>query len=181
MQTFKIALTIIIALSLQMMLPKFIAIFQYVDLPLIVTAYFALQRAPLLGMATGVVCGIGDDAIRGGILGVGGFSQTLIGYLVAMASVKLSLENPLARLAVVALASAANTFLFVGLYQMLEQEQMLMHKLPHAGSWGEFMQTLGWKALADTVASVLLFVLLDRLFSEQAQARRMAIRKRFYE
>jgi len=35
--------------------------------------------------------------------------------------------------------------------------------------------------LGDTVASIVLFVLLDRLFSEQATARRMAIKKRFYE
>jgi rod shape-determining protein MreD len=180
-QTIKIALVIIFALSLQMLLPKFFAFFQYVDLPLVVTLYFALQRDPVLGMLVGVVNGMGSDAIRGGILGVGGFSQTLIGYLVAVASVKLSLEHPLARLGVVALASAANTVLFVGLYQMLEQEQVLADKLPHVASWAEFGKTLGWKALADTVGAMVMFVLLDRIFSDQAQARRMAIGKRFYE
>jgi rod shape-determining protein MreD len=180
-QTFKIALTILVALLLQMLLPSNLSFFRYIDLLLVVTVYFGLQRAPLLGMAVGVVAGLSGDAIVGGILGVGGFSKTLIGYLVATASVKLSLENPLARLATVALASAANTVLFVGLYMMLEQEQMLQQVLPHVGGWSEFGRTVGWKALGDTATSIVIFLMLDRLFAEQTAARRMAIKRRFYE
>jgi hypothetical protein len=89
--------------------------------------------------------------------------------------VRLSLENPLARLSTVAVASAANTVLFVGLYQLLQQP------LSYSSTWAEFGKTIGWRALGDTVASVILFVVLDRIFAEQATARRMAIRKRFYE
>lgn len=181
MQTFKIALTIVIALLLQLLLPKHLPFFRYIDLPLLVTVYFGLQRAPMLGMAVGVVTGLGGDAISGGLLGVGGFSKTLIGYLTAMTSVKFSLENPLVRLAVVAVASGANTLLFVGLYQMLHQDQVLEQSLPYINTWGAFGQKLGWKALADTVAAVPMFLVLDRIFSEQAAARRMAIKRRFYE
>ena len=175
MQTFKIALTIAVALLLQMLLPNYLGFFEYIDLGLIVTVYFGLQRAPLLGMLTGMLAGLGGDAVTGGVVGVGGFSKTLIGYLVGTASVRLSLENPLARLAVVAVSSAANTVLFVGLYQMLEQT------LPHMATWAEFGATIGWKVLGDSVTSIPLFIVLDRVFSEQATARRMAIRKRFYE
>ena len=175
MQTFKIALTIVVALLLQMLLPNYLGFFEYIDLPLLVTVYFGLQRAPVLGMLTGMIAGLGGDAVTGGVVGVGGFSKTLIGYLVGTASVRLSLENPLARLAVVAVASAANTVLFVGLYQMLEQT------LPHMSTWEEFGATIGWKVLGDSVTSIPLFIVLDRVFSEQAAARRMAIRKRFYE
>lgn len=175
MQTFKIALTIVVALLLQMLLPNYLRFFQYIDLPLLVTVYAGLQRAPAVGMVTGMIAGLGGDAVVGGILGVGGFSKTLIGYLVGAASVRLSLENPLARLATVALASAANTVLFVGLHQMLEQS------LPHVATWAEFGKTIGWKALADTATSIVLFVILDRVFPGQAAAGRMAITKRFYE
>jgi rod shape-determining protein MreD len=174
-QTFKIALTIVVALLLQMLLPNYLRFFQYVDLPLVVTVYFGLQRAPVIGMVTGMIAGLGGDAVQGGILGVGGFSKTLIGYVVGAASVRLSLENPLARLSAVAVSSAANTVLFVGLNQMLEQA------LPHVTTWPEFGATIGWKVLGDSVTSIVIFVVLDRLFSEQAAARRMAIRKRFYE
>lgn len=175
MQTFKIALSIIVALLLQLVLTKYLRIFQYVDLQLLVTVYVALQRALLPGMMTGFVSGLCGDAIAGGILGVGGFSKTLIGYLVAMTSIKFSFDNPLARLGVVAVASVANTALFVSLTLVLEQP------LPHVAGWGEFGKTMGWRALADSVASIVVFLLLDKVFSEQVQARRMAIKKRFYD
>jgi len=180
-QTFKLALTVIVALFIQYLFPRYLPFFQYIDLPLIVTVYVALQRAPMLGMATGCAAGLGSDAIVGGIVGVGGFSRTLIGYVVAMVSIKFALENPLMRLAVVAIASAANTVLFVGLHQMLRQEQVLEQALPHVGSWGEFGKTIGLKALGDTLAGLAVFMVLDRVFAEQRANRRMAIKRRFYE
>lgn len=175
MQTFKTALTIIVALLLQLVLPKHLRFFQYIDLPLLVTIYLGLQRAPLQGMAVGIVSGLGGDAIGGGILGVGGFTKTLLGYLIAVASIMLSLDNPLARIGVVAVASAANTVSYVGLNMMLEQH------LPHVATWGEFGKTIGQNAVADSIASIAVFLILDRVYSEQVQARRMAIKKRFYE
>jgi rod shape-determining protein MreD len=180
-QTFKIALTIVVALFVQVLLPRYLLFFQYVDLPLIVTVYVALQRAPILGMATGCAAGLGSDALVGGILGVGGFSRTLIGYIVAMVSIRLSVENPLSRLAVIGLASVVNTVMFVGLHQMLRQEHVLEQVLPHIGSWGEFGATVGWRALGDTLAAAVVFVALDRVFAEQRATRRMAIKRRFYE
>jgi rod shape-determining protein MreD len=174
-QTLKIALAIIVALLLQYLLPNYLPFFKYIDLPLIATVYFGLQRNLVLGMLIGVALGIGGDAVIGGVLGVGGFSKTLIGYLVAMASIKLSLENPLARVAVVAVASAANTLLFAALYQMLERP------LSGASTWGELGKTIGWRALADTATAIIVFIVLDRIFAEQTAARRMAIKRRFYE
>jgi rod shape-determining protein MreD len=180
-QTFKILLTIAVALFLQLLLAKYLKFFKYIDLALLVTVYFSLQREPVLGMVVGLGAGLGGDIIAGGILGVGGFSKTLIGYIISMASVKLSIENPLARLAAVALASIANTALFIGLYQMLEQNQIPDRISPLTGSWAQLLRTGGYKALADTLAAVIIFIILDRVFYEQATARRMAIKRRFYE
>jgi rod shape-determining protein MreD len=180
-QTFKILLTIAVALFLQLLLGKYLPFFKYIDLSLLVTVYFSLQREPVLGMTTGLGAGLGGDVIAGGILGVGGFSKTLIGYIISMASVKLSIENPLARLAAVALASIVNTALFIGLYRMLEQNQIPNQVTPLVGSWSQVGKMAGWKALADTLAAIIVFIILDRVFYEQATARRMAIKRRFYE
>ena len=98
-----------------------------------------------------------------------------------MSSIKLALENPLLRLAIVGLASVVNTVLFVGLHQMLQQEQVLDQALPHVGSWAEFGKTIGFKAIGDTLAAVAVFLVLDRVFAEQRAAQRMAIKRRFYE
>jgi rod shape-determining protein MreD len=180
-QTFKILLTIAVALFLQLLLAKYLKFFKYIDLALLVTVYFSLQREPVLGMVVGLAAGLGGDIIAGGIMGVGGFSKTLIGYIISMASVKLSIENPLARLAAVALASIANTALFIGLYKMLEQNQIPDRISPLTGSWTQLLRTGGSKALADTLAALIIFIILDRVFYEQATARRMAIKRRFYE
>jgi rod shape-determining protein MreD len=171
-QPFKIVATLAVALLLQLILAGYIRFFGYIDLPLLVTIYFGLQRAPVLGMIVGLAAGLGGDIISGGVLGVGGFTKTIIGYLVAIASVKLSLENRLVRLLVVAAVSIANTLLFVGLYQVLEQS------LPHTDSLQELIKTIGWKTLADTAAALVVFILLDGVFKPSAG---MAIKRRFYE
>jgi len=174
-QSLKVALTITVALLLKMVLPSQLPFFQYIDLALLITVYFSLQRAPISGMLVGVVGGIGQDAIGGGILGVQGFAKTLLGYLVAIASIRFSLENPLARLGVVAVAAAAHTVLFAGLHMVLE------HPLSYTATWGQLGKVLGKSVLADSLASLAVFALLDRIFPEQHAARRMAIGKRFYE
>ncbi|HXG66212.1 MAG TPA: rod shape-determining protein MreD [Blastocatellia bacterium] len=175
MHTVKIALTILVALILQLVISDYLPFFKYLDLPLVVTVYLSLPRAPVQGMLAGVAAGLGGDLVTGGVLGVGGFSKTLIGYLIAVTSIKISLEHPLMRLLVMAVASAANTVLTVGLYQLLDQ------LLPYITNWKEFGRVLGWKVLADTAAAVVIFIILDRVFVEQAQARRMAIKRRIYE
>jgi len=181
LQTLKIALTIAAALFLQLLLSKFLVAARYVDLALLVTVYISLQRAPVKGMLTGLAAGLGGDIVIGGILGVGGFSNTLIGYIISLASVRFSLENRLARLGAVALASIANTLLFVGLYLMLEQNRIAEQVLPLAHNWAQLGRTVGYKALADTLTALVLFIILDRVFYEETTARRMAIKRRFYE
>jgi hypothetical protein len=48
---------------LQMLLPNQVGFFRYIDIPLIVTVYFGLQRAPVLGMVVGLMAGLGGDAV----------------------------------------------------------------------------------------------------------------------
>ncbi len=172
MYNVKIALTILIAILLQFLLPKPLPFFRYVDLPLLITVYFSLQRAPQLGMWIGALAGIGGDVIAGGIPGVGGFAKTLIGYLIGLTSIKVALDNPFAKLGVVAAASATNTVFFIGLYLLLEQD------LPQVSNWSQFGKTLGWSVLADTLAAIFVFYGLEKVFPKQPE---IALRKRFYE
>ena len=174
MQKVKIVIVLILLLLLQMILPKHLGIFGYIELPLLGTIFFSLMRSPLQGMWTGVVAGLGEDIISGtNIFGINGFSKTLIGYCIGRASVNFPLENPLARLGIVALASFADTIMVVGFYIILEQP------IP-VGAWYEFGRLIGFKVLGDTLTSIPLFILLNRLFPEQKEAGRMAVKKRYY-
>ncbi len=172
MQTFKIAASIVIALLLQILFAKRFAFFQYVELPLVITVFFSLQRSPVQGMIVGMTAGLGLDIIAGGdTLGVRGFSLTLLGYVIASGSIRFSLEKKLVRVGVTVVASIANTMLYVALCKLLE-------KSPFTSSPDELLKIALYKALGDTVACIVLFVLLDRVFPHTGG---MTIKRRFYE
>jgi len=58
---------------------------------------------------------------------------------------------------------------------------MLEREMAYASTWAQFGKVLGWKTLADTVASLFVFFTIDRVFPDQTAARRMSIKRRFYE
>ena len=174
MQKVKIVIVTVILLVLQMILPKYLGFFQYIELPLLGTIFFGLMRSPLQGMWTGALAGLGKDIINGtDVIGINGFSKTLIGYCLGRASLTFPLENPLARLGIVALASFTDTIIVVGFNIILEQPMPV-------GAWYDFGRRVGFKVLGDTLTSIPLFMILNRLFPEQKEAGRMAVKKRYY-
>ncbi len=174
MQKVKTVIVIVIFLLLQMILPKHLGIFRYIELPLLGTIFFSLMRSPLQGMWTGLAAGLGKDIISGAdVYGVNGFSKTLIGYCIGRASLNFPLENPLARLGIVALASFADTIMVVGFNIVLQQPIPL-------GAWYDFGRVVGFKVIGDTLAAVLLFIVLNRIFPDQKESGRMTVKKRYY-
>ena len=172
MHTFKIAASIVVSLVLQILLAKRFTFFQYVELPLVVTVFLSLQRSHLQGMLAGTAAGLGLDIISGGdTLGVRGFSLTLLGYIIAGGSISFSLEKKLVRLGVTAVASIANTMLFVGLCKLLE-------KNPFTSSPGELLKIALYKGIGDTAACVVSFLILDRVFPRLGST---TIKRRFYD
>ena len=55
-----------------------------VDLVLVVVVYVALTSGSVTGLWTGTVGGIAQDALSGGIVGVGGLAKTIVGFLVGV-------------------------------------------------------------------------------------------------
>ena len=53
-----------------------------VDLVLVVVITVAMTSGPVAGLWTGTVGGLLQDALSGGVVGVGGLSKTLVGYVV---------------------------------------------------------------------------------------------------
>jgi rod shape-determining protein MreD len=66
MRQLKIALVLALAVILQSSLRALWPPLVYVDLPLIVVVYFALQRDPLQALVIGAVAGLAMDALGGG-------------------------------------------------------------------------------------------------------------------
>ncbi len=90
-----------------------------VDLVLVVVTYLALARGPLAGMLAGSVAGLLQDALASGVIGIGGLSKSLVGYLAGVVAQQFILTAPLPRLVIFMGATAVHAVVFMGLYVLL--------------------------------------------------------------
>ncbi len=141
----------LLALGLQSLLSLHLARFDLVDLPLLVTIYYAItQREPVSATLVGTVIGIAQDALTHHALGIFGIAKAIIGYMAASLGVRVDTENHGARLLIVFGFTLAQTFIL-----WLLQRHMLGQ--PYA--WHGFHELL--RAVANALVGVILFALLD--------------------
>lgn len=169
MRQLKIALVLALAIILQTSLRVVWPYFVYVDLPLIVVVYFALQRDAMQALIVGVAAGLAADALGGGgLLGAGGFSKTLTAYLIVSLATRVNIDNPLARIPVLAGASLFDDTVYVLLHRVLGQAMSY-----------RFIDRAPFKLIATTIVGTLILYVLDIFFSELArQRRKLAFRRR---
>ena len=55
-----------------------------VNLVLVAVIYVALAFGPVFGLLAGCMAGLVQDAIAGGIVGIGGLSKTVVGFFVGV-------------------------------------------------------------------------------------------------
>jgi rod shape-determining protein MreD len=67
--------------------------FTYIDFPLIIVVYAALQRNAFRALLFGTLSGLAVDALSGGLLGANAFSKTLIAYIVSEIARRVYLDN----------------------------------------------------------------------------------------
>ena len=81
------------AIVLQALLSRFPGV-NIVDLPLIVTIFFAVsRRSPVAGALTGAAIGLLQDALTGRPIGVNGMAKSVIGYIAASIGIQVDVEN----------------------------------------------------------------------------------------
>jgi len=99
---FSIPVTIgvpLLALFVQAFVPlRFPSFSVYVDLPLLVTIFFAMaRRNPISGLLTGAFIGLAQDMLGHNAIGIYGIAKTVVGYGASSLGVKLDVENAGAR------------------------------------------------------------------------------------
>lgn len=168
MPPIKIALILIISIALQLVLRDVWRPLIYIDFPLIVVVYIALQREAWQALVVATLAGLIVDAQSGGLIGAGGFSKTLTAYIIYFAATKVNLENPLLRIPVLAAATVLDSAVYVFWHRVLGY--------PPSAPW---MQTISYKLIATTVVGTVLLYVIDSLFAERnAQRRQFATRRR---
>jgi rod shape-determining protein MreD len=86
-----------------------------VNLVLVAVVYIALAFGAVTGLLAGTIGGLAQDALGGGIVGIGGIAKTLIGFVVGVLSAQFNLSTTVPRLVMFVAATFVHEVLFAGL------------------------------------------------------------------
>src|SRR2546430_9815961 len=95
MPQLKIAIALVVAIVLQLSLGGVWHPLSYIDFPLVVVVYIALQRHAWHALIVGTIAGLAIDAPSGGLIGTGGFSENPTPDLIYVPATRGNLGNPL--------------------------------------------------------------------------------------
>jgi rod shape-determining protein MreD len=154
MEQVKITVALIIAVLLQWTLRNVAEPFAYIDFPLIIVVYAALQRSSIKALFYATASGIAVDALSGGLLGANGFSKTLIAFIVLETVRRVYLDNLLLQIPVIAGACLLDDLVYYGLHKMLGQE-------PTA----PLITTMAYTVIGTTIVGTITYLILDSFFS----------------
>jgi len=168
MSKLKIAVVLTVSILLQLLLREVWGKLSYIDFPLVVVVYIALQRDAWQALVVGTLAGLIVDAASGGLVGAGGFSKTLTAYVIYFAATRVNLENPLLRIPVLAAASLLDSAFYVFWHRVLGYPPV-----------APFVQTMSYRLIATTVAGTVVLFILNALVAERnSQRRQFATRRR---
>lgn len=154
MEQLKITVALIIAIVLQWTLRNLFPPIAYVDFPLIIVVYAALQRNSIRAILYGTIAGLAVDALSGGLLGANGFSKTLIAYIVSELARRVYLDNLLLRIPVIAAACFLDDLVYFGMHKLLGQELA-----------GPLFETIGYTLIGTTIVGTIVYLILDSFSS----------------
>ncbi len=120
MKAFWVVLAIVVAVLLQTSAAGFmIGHTMPVDLVLVVVIYAALASGRLTGLLGGTLGGLAQDAMSGGILGIGGLAKSVAGFLTGVAGTQFIVTQTFPRFVVFFGATLLHAGIFMGLYVLL--------------------------------------------------------------
>jgi rod shape-determining protein MreD len=161
MEGIKLTICLIIAILLQWTLRNVSESFSYIDFPLIIVVYAALQRNSIRAILFGTIAGISMDALSGGLLGANGFTKTLIAYIVSEIGRRVYMDNLLLRIPVLAGACLLNSFLFFGLHRLLGQTPS-----------GDPVVTSAYSLIGTTIVGTLAYLFLQSIATNTLRPRK---------
>ena len=161
MENLKITLALIVAIILQWTLRSVAEPFAYIDFPLIVVVYAALQRNSLKAIFFGTFAGIAVDALSGGLLGANGFAKTLIAYMVSELARRVYMDNLLLRIPVIAGACLLDDLIYYGTHWLLGQTPTV-----------DVTVVISYTLIGTTIAGTMIYLLLDVVLTDRVRPRR---------
>lgn len=141
------------AILFQVYAPLFFGLLSYLELPLLVTIYLAMnRRSPVAGLAAGAAIGLTQDALSHWPVGMLGMVKTLAGYAASSLGLRLNTDNPAVRFGLGFVFFGGHQILFWALRRVLLNEAAALAP-----------GTLFAAALVNGALAAPLFGLLDKL------------------
>ena len=98
-----------------------------VNLVLVAVVYVALAFGAVTGLLAGTAGGLAQDALAGSIVGIGGLSKTVVGFLVGVLGAQFIVSQPLPRFVMFVGATFVHEMLFQALSALVESRAFTMH------------------------------------------------------
>lgn len=153
MRRWVLLLATLLAILFQVYVPLFFQFLAYLELPLLITLYFALmRRSPVAGTLAGTAIGLAQDSLSHQPLGMFGIVKALVGYFAASISQRFDVDHIVLRWLLAYFFFFFHQFFYWVLARALLAQQLAF----------ELQPTLLFGLLNAAVALVL-FHLLDRL------------------
>ncbi len=141
----------LLAIGLQSFVTLHFQRFAILDLPLLVTIYFAiLSRSPIAATFMGAFVGLAQDALTHRPVGVNGIANSIIGYIAASLGARIDIENHVARLILCFLF----TFVHGTIFNLITRQALALEV-----DWSWLHELI--RAVVNALAGVALFALLD--------------------
>lgn len=161
MDNIKLTIALIVSVLLQWTLRNVAEPFAFVDFPLIVIVYAALQRDAIKAVLFGSIAGLAVDALSGGLLGANGFAKTLVAFAVSELARRVYMDNLLLRIPVIAAASMIDDLVYYGLHRLLGQEPSV-----------SVVTTVSYTLIGTTIAGTIVYLFLDFALSQKMRRPR---------
>lgn len=161
MEGVKLTIALIIAILLQWTLRNAFEPLAYIDFPLIIVVYAALQRNSIRAILFGTIGGLAVDALSGGLLGANGFTKTIIAFAVSEIARRVYLDNLLLRIPVIAGASALNGLIYFGLHRLLGQAPS-----------GDLIVVGAYSLIGTTIGGTLVYLMLDSFSGDRVRRKK---------
>ena len=116
-----VLLALIVALAVQTSLSGLtMSGARLVNLVVVAVVYAALVFGPVTGMMAGTAGGLAQDALAGGIVGIGSLAKTIVGFLAGLLGAQFIVAQPLPRFVMFVSASVLHELCYQGLTALLE-------------------------------------------------------------
>lgn len=122
-----------------------------VNLMVVAVVYAALTFGPVAGMLAGTAGGLVQDALGGGVVGVGSLAKTVVGFLAGVLGAHFIVTQPVPRFVMFVGATVVHEVCFVGLHALVEAR-------PFRLFWGPLLT----QAAVNAAVGLTAFLVVER-------------------